>query len=320
MAGNDIRGNHAPNGGGLHGTSSGSSTATILNNAFVGNTADYQGGAIYCTSVALTVAGNTIVGNTAGESGGGMMCGAPATIANNTIAGNSAAQGGALLLSNYTMTIANNIVAFNSPGIRRFSGTLLLNSNDVFGNTTYGYFGLAAGQGDITVDPLFVDRAGGDYHLALGSPCIDAGYDAAVQTGWVDMDGQARIQGAHVDIGADEFAWSEVLGACCVHWACSLQLEEACAAAGGTFRGAGTTCAADTCRCSGDGNCDGVVNWQDIDYLIAGQNDNFSAWAALFVGGSWTCPFLSLDTNVDGHVNWRDIDPFIALMNTTCRP
>jgi len=70
--------------------------------------------------------------------------------------------------------------------------------------------------------------------------------------------------------------------------------------------------------CPGDGNCDGVINWRDIDYLVAAQNDNVSAWTAKFPSGP-TCQFLNLDTNGDGHVNWRDIDPFIALMNTSCR-
>jgi len=69
--------------------------------------------------------------------------------------------------------------------------------------------------------------------------------------------------------------------------------------------------------CAGDGNCDGAVNWRDIDYLIVGMNDNESAWQARFPGGA-PCPFANLDGNLDGHVNWRDIDPLIANMNTTC--
>lgn len=72
-------------------------------------------------------------------------------------------------------------------------------------------------------------------------------------------------------------------------------------------------------RCPGDGDCDGAVNWRDIDYLVAAQNDNVSAWTLLFTQGEPACAFLNLDTSDDGHVNWRDIDPFIALMNTTCR-
>jgi hypothetical protein len=71
-------------------------------------------------------------------------------------------------------------------------------------------------------------------------------------------------------------------------------------------------------RCAGDGNCDGVVNWSDIDYLVAGQNDNESAWQQHFADWNPACPFLNLDGNEDGHVNWRDIDPFIARMNMTC--
>jgi len=70
--------------------------------------------------------------------------------------------------------------------------------------------------------------------------------------------------------------------------------------------------------CLGDGNCDGVINWRDIDFLVAAQNDNESAWMARFAPAVPACGFLNLDTNSDGHVNWRDIDPFIALMNTTC--
>jgi len=73
-------------------------------------------------------------------------------------------------------------------------------------------------------------------------------------------------------------------------------------------------------RCLGDGNCDGAISWRDIDYLIAGQNDNPAFWATQFPQGNPQCPFLNLDTNSDAHVNWRDIDPFIALMNTTCVP
>lgn len=70
--------------------------------------------------------------------------------------------------------------------------------------------------------------------------------------------------------------------------------------------------------CPGDGNCDGAVNWRDIDYLIAAMNDNQPAWQALFLPPGPSCMFANLDASHDGHVNWRDIDPFIAVMNTTC--
>ncbi len=87
-------------------------------------------------------------------------------------------------------------------------------------------------------------------------------------------------------------------------------------AATGVFAVSGV--AAAPALCPGDGNCDHVINWRDIDYLIAAQNDNVSSWTALFPAPGPSCAFLNLDTSGDSHVNWRDIDPFIALMNTTC--
>jgi hypothetical protein len=57
-------------------------------------------------------------------------------------------------------------------------------------------------------DPLFVNAAGGDYHLvAPRSPCIDRGNSAAV-TWATDLDGQVRIHGRAVDMGAYESAFN----------------------------------------------------------------------------------------------------------------
>jgi len=56
------------------------------------------------------------------------------------------------------------------------------------------------------VDPMFVDRWGGDYHLRVGSPCIDAGDSAAAAGIETDLDGGARISGARVDMGVFEAA------------------------------------------------------------------------------------------------------------------
>jgi hypothetical protein len=60
------------------------------------------------------------------------------------------------------------------------------------------------GAGNITQDPQFVDRANGDFHLASTSPCIDAGITQPWMIGTQDLDGNPRVSGASVDIGAYE--------------------------------------------------------------------------------------------------------------------
>jgi predicted outer membrane repeat protein len=54
------------------------------------------------------------------------------------------------------------------------------------------------------IDPMFVDRSGGDYHLQPDSPCIDAGDNSAIEAGWVDLDGNQRIINDAVDMGVYE--------------------------------------------------------------------------------------------------------------------
>ncbi len=70
--------------------------------------------------------------------------------------------------------------------------------------------------------------------------------------------------------------------------------------------------------CTGDANCDGAVNWRDIDFFVAGMNDDVMAWRQMFLPQLADCPFSNLDANGDGGVNWRDIDVFVSLQNTTC--
>ena len=60
-----------------------------------------------------------------------------------------------------------------------------------------------------TDNPHFVDAANGDYHLAVGSPCIDAG-DNSYVVSETDLDGKARIVNGKVDIGCYEFQGGQV--------------------------------------------------------------------------------------------------------------
>ncbi len=106
------------------------------------------------------------------------------------------------------------------------------------------------------------------------------------------------------------------VGACCVHGSCAIETEAECLANQGQFQGVGTTCTPAPCTCLGDSNCDGGINWRDIDYFVAAISGE-PAWTAMFTG-SPACPYANNDVNADGTVNWRDIDPFVGLMNAMC--
>ena len=165
-----------------------------LNRCMVsGNSGD---GADYCTLNNCTLTGNSGYGaadstlnNCAviGNSGGAQFC----TLNNCTLSSNSG--GGA-----YDCTLNNCIVYFNSDA----------NGADYDPSSTLNYCCTtlmpANGVGNITNDPLFVDYAGGNLYLQSNSPCINSGNNAYV-VGSTDLDGNPRIVGGTVDIGAYEY-------------------------------------------------------------------------------------------------------------------
>ncbi len=198
---------------------------TITHNIIRNNTA-YIGGGIACYLGTPTIRDNIIYDN-AGYVGGGLFMIAGA-LTHNTILHNSCdygaevglsdGQGGNCYLSptpDYGLLSAcNNIVysALSGGGIY-FSGSdsaLVFAYNDVFDNQPGDYTGgtltIRPESGNISADPLFRSVPGRDYHLTLESPCINAGdpgFTPAPDA--TDMDGESRIFGGRVDIGADEY-------------------------------------------------------------------------------------------------------------------
>jgi len=63
---------------------------------------------------------------------------------------------------------------------------------------------LASGTGNFASAPAVVDAAAGDYHPRTNSPCINSGRNAYA-FGSTDLDGNPRIVGGTVDVGAYEY-------------------------------------------------------------------------------------------------------------------
>ncbi len=230
IARNTISKNRSGDGAGIACNTS-SSVPSVTSNTISGNTASSRGGGIYCHSSTTHISANTISNNavTGAPGYGGGICCNGSVFDNNMITGNSAYQGGGAHCPNSTCvnntitgnssfdgggmycggtTIVNTIVASNSSGISIIpASTMSLRCNCVYGNSTYNYSGAddpSGSDGNISADPRFACGPAANVHIQPDSPCIDAGDDTAVDTIGTDVDGQARKQGLHVDIGADE--------------------------------------------------------------------------------------------------------------------
>ncbi len=191
-----IRNGQAQDGGGIY--CSGSSP-TILNCTISKNFANDDGGGIFCESSSPTIVNCLISENYAGNDGGGARCTSSSpTITHCTFSDNVAADdSGGFYCSHSSSPVMANCILWGDTASKRkeiydTSGLLVVTYSDVEGGWP--------GEGNIDADPIFL--GGGDFHLTMGSPCIDAGTDAGVYT---DVDGDARPLGAGFDIGADEY-------------------------------------------------------------------------------------------------------------------
>ena len=268
------------------------SSPTVVNSAISENTVSGDsscGGGVYCCGGNPTVTSSMIYGNSAiNGDGGGVYCDSlnNPTITNCTIYGNSADNsGGGVMCYGGSLTLANCILWSDSPSeICDSSAGVTATYCDIQGGWE--------GEGNIDADPLFVDPDGpdddpatwedNDYHLAAGSPCVDAGDPEFVPPpGETDMDGEARVWDgdgdgvAVVDMGADE-ANSFVFG---------------------------------------DLDCDGATGAFDIDAFVkalTGINETppFASYMAAYPDCD---PWLA-DCNGDGNLDAFDIDPFIVLL------
>ena len=191
------------------------SNPTVTDCTFSGNGADHSGGGICNGGSSPTVTHCTFSGNTAGSWGGGMYNydQSSPTVTQCTFSGNTAPEGGGMFNLRSSPTVTNCILWNDTPGeIHNADPNSVptVTYSDVQGGTGQPWFGI----GCLDADPLFVDADGPDdtfgtdddnLRLAAGSPCIDAGDNAAVPLGLTtDLDGNPRISHGTVDMGAYE--------------------------------------------------------------------------------------------------------------------
>ena len=198
---NTIKSNIATSGGGLyfHGQSNG----VVINNLIVNNHASYGGGALFSSNSHPDLINNTISNNIADSRGGGLLFTSNnhSNIFNTIIYGNEAEIGEQICLNSsgsdpnfYYSDIENGLNGFG------FTGTASIEDYD-------GEY-----ENNIMLNPLFVEPETGNFRLLEYSPCIDAGIPdtTGLNLPEFDLDGNPRIPGTRIDMGAYEFHFDNI--------------------------------------------------------------------------------------------------------------
>lgn len=172
-------------GGGICGLSTNSFTANCI---IIGNATSYHGGGACSNSLANCL----ILSNSSTLTGAGVdSC----VLTHCTLAGNAAYHNSSV----YSCLLFNCISYYNAQDpIGNFDFTSKLS----YCCTTPS--AASCGQGNFTSAPLFVNPAEGDFRLQATSPCINAGANRYAPAP-IDLDGNPRISGGTVDVGAYEF-------------------------------------------------------------------------------------------------------------------
>ena len=229
LSGVTITGGYAYEGGSLlHNIGGGmlnyDSSPTVTNCIFTGNSVFNAGGGMLNWSSSPKVTNCLFTGNSAGTDGGGMYNydSSSPTVTNCIFSGNAADDSGGGMGNQDSSPTLTNCILWGDTATT--SGKEIYNEDaastpsfshcdieDSGGSSAWDEDLGTNGGNNIDSEPLFVRNPGtngsadyGDLHLFQNSPCINAGNSSAVTDGSTDMDGEVRISGTAVDMGADE--------------------------------------------------------------------------------------------------------------------
>jgi outer membrane protein assembly factor BamB len=197
IAGNIASGPTSANGGGIYGNSG---TVDINNSIVACNYAKTNGGGIYRSSGGVMASNCTFAGNSAGGLGGGVY--SLVSVVHSIFWDNNDSTG---------VTTSAQIYPLPMGPSQWLLFSCIQDFQNEFGGTV---------NGNINDDPMFVREPNdggdgwgvggnddyGDLHLRPGSPCVDAGNTLYVpDANATDIDGEPRLIGSAVDMGADEY-------------------------------------------------------------------------------------------------------------------
>lgn len=160
-----------------------------MTNCIIISNCAYNGGGVYANSSFYNC---LVADNTATNDGGGAW---QCDLYSCTVCQNSAgSQGGGL----YARLAENCIVYYNTALQYSNVADMYFVTNCCLGPDATGF------SGCFTNAPQFVNPDAGDFHLQSNSPCINSGNNAYVFS-TTDLDGNPRIVGGTVDVGAYEY-------------------------------------------------------------------------------------------------------------------
>jgi len=208
----------ADDGGALYGAQG---VTTVLASRFINNFAGDFGGAIHNNLGSLIVRDSALVANIGFDRGGGISnSNAALTVEGCTIVNNRCfvVGGAGIHQQNGAGVIQGDILWYN----RDINGQNEAAQVKVIGplpttrfNCMQGWTGLFGGVGNFSGNPGFVNLDGPDglsgtaddcVEISVASPCINTGDPILlVPPEAMEIDGQPRVMGCRIDVGADEF-------------------------------------------------------------------------------------------------------------------